>query len=124
VFSGGPIFSGGGGDDLHEAEFAAIAAGAGVESAFAPDDGFDERGVHGVTAGGGEDGNVLAVIAPLIPPPIAAAACEEQEQREGNRQPAFHRSFLAGKRTMTKGNWINKVFAESEGEGLRNPPAG
>src|ERR1700729_1488998 len=66
----GPISGGGGWDNLHEADFTAGAAGAGVETAFAPDNGFDKRGVNRVTAGGGEDGSVLAVVAPLIPPPI------------------------------------------------------
>ena len=104
MFSGGPIFSGGGGDDLHEADFAAGAAGAGVETALAPDDGFDERGVNRVTAGGGEDGDILAVVAPLIPAPITANSGKQQEQRDGDEERAFHGIYVTGNSTATKGN--------------------
>jgi hypothetical protein len=115
----GPIGGGGGGDDLHEADFAARTAGAGVEAAFAPDDGFDERGVNGVTARGGEDGRVLAVVAPLIPPPITAACGQKQEQRDGDGKQAFHGDFLAGKSVMTKGIGRNGAgaIAQRKSEG-------
>jgi hypothetical protein len=75
-------FAGGGGADLHEAVFAGAAAFAGAETALAPDDGLDEGGLDAVTARGGKNGNVLAVIAPLIPPPITAEPGEEQEEEE------------------------------------------
>ena len=99
-----PIFRGGRRDDLHQSDFTAAAASTGIETALAPDDGFDQRGVHGVTAGGGENGDVLAVVAPLIPPPIAAHPRKEQGERECSSQQAFHGGFVAGKRTPTKGN--------------------
>ena len=97
MFGGGPIFGGGGGNDLHEADLTTRTAGGGVEPAFAPDDGFDERGIDGVTARGGEDGNVLAVVAPFVPAPIADGSGEEQEERDCSEGAAVHGSFLMRK---------------------------
>ena len=81
AFGVGP-FAGGDGADLHEAEFPGAATSERIEAAFAPDDGLDEGGRDAITPGGGEDGDVLAVIAPFIPPPIAAGPGEEQEEKE------------------------------------------
>jgi hypothetical protein len=81
VFGVGP-FAGSDGADLHEAEFTGAAASAGMKPAFAPDHGLDQRGFEAVAPGGGEDGNVLAVVAPFVPPPITAGSGKKQEEEE------------------------------------------
>ncbi len=73
-------FAGGGGADLHETILTGAAALIWAESAFVPDDGLDEGGFDAVTARGGKDGDVLAVVAPLVPPPPAADSREKQEE--------------------------------------------
>jgi len=87
VFGVGP-FAGGDGADLHEAIFTRATALAGMETAFAPDDGLYQRRFEAVALGGGEDGNVLAVVAPFVPPPITAGSGEKQEEKE--KETAVH----------------------------------
>ena len=62
----GPIFGGGVGQDLHQAEFAATAMGRGIEPALAPDDGFDQHGINVVLVRGVEDGAIGFVAPELV----------------------------------------------------------
>ena len=55
--------------DLHQADFLCAPLGSGVETAFSPDNGFDEGRVDAVSAGGLVDGLILAAFeAPISPP--------------------------------------------------------
>lgn len=89
----GPIPAGRVEQHLHQTDFALAAAGLGVEPAFAPDDGFHERGRDAVTPRGGQDGRVLAVVAQFQPPTINAHPAQQEQERQNEVTP-FHGLFV------------------------------
>ena len=79
---GGP-FVGGRVADLHEAEFAGAPDDARIEAAFAPDNGFDQRGVELIAARGGGDGVVEAVFLPMVVSPKQGEESRAGESGKG-----------------------------------------
>jgi hypothetical protein len=72
------------------------AANMGVETAFAPNNGFDKGGFDPITVRCGANGHVLAVFEPELPRPVGGGSRGEEEQDYKQEQPTpFHGVLLA-----------------------------
>ena len=79
MFGRGP-FRGGSGADLHQAQFTGPPAHVGMEIAFAPDDGSNERSVNLITLGSFNTSGIKPMFAPIVPAFESQKGCQKQEQ--------------------------------------------
>jgi len=75
---------------LHEPDFLGRAPDPWVESAFPPNNGFDERMINRISNGCGTNRSILAVLTPTFPLEVQQGASHQQQQDNQRYMTPFH----------------------------------